>query len=199
MMVDQDRVLSEAAQCAAANGNEVGAALSAYVAAATQVETKHAEHRLRVALVTQSAGHEATSHDGATYRARIEHATAALEAWDGRKWGAPPPEQVTIPLGSVVVKCSKDLASKLGWTTYTGETVAHLDARGSEDRRIAALGQALHEGLVGDEAALRALAIITGQVEVWNSVQDRKDIAATEEKAAGMRLAAEREITKRNR
>jgi hypothetical protein len=195
MMVDKDGVITEAAKCADAQGREVREALTAYVQAATKADEQFAEQRLRVALVAQSVGHESSAHDGATARARVEHATRALEAWDGRKWEEGPPKMVTIRLGATVLRGSALLASKLGWTTYAGSDEGQVTGQG--DGHIAELAEALSEGLSGDRALLRAIALTNQRGEQANADRRHAEIAAAEEKAAGMRLAAEREISKR--
>jgi hypothetical protein len=77
-----DLVVKHAAAAVAANSNEVKRALDLVIVATDFSSRANAAQALRVALVAQAGGHEATSHDGSTYAARCEHAREALAAWD---------------------------------------------------------------------------------------------------------------------
>jgi hypothetical protein len=196
-MTDRDKVISESAQCAAANSSEVGAALNRYVTASTRDEAAFAEGRLRVALVAQSAGHEIGAHDGSTLRARVEHACRALEAWDGRSMNAAPPKMAVIDLGATVVRGSYELAKILGWSCYVDSLDAkrHLEpahADGFGQGHVREIAQALSEGLSGDAALLRAIAIVRLSSEQADVDRRRAEISATEERAANAALAAAR-------
>lgn len=94
-MYDRDGVIRHACACVHNNSSEVRRALDAFV----REQTTETTDALRVALVSQSAGHEAGAHDGSTLDSRVAAATAALTAWDG------PAPKYEITIGAVV-QCS---------------------------------------------------------------------------------------------
>lgn len=194
-MVDKDKVISEAAQCAQAHGEEVHAALTAYVGATSREDERWAEAILRKALVAQSVGVEPVAGNGGTHRARVDAACRALEAWDGRSMNEAPPRLANIRLGATVIRGSVAIMARLGWEVYTDAADAHEVGTGAGNVRE--LAEALSEGLSGDAALLRALAIVSRRNNESNAAHRQLEIASVEEKAAGMRLAAEREVTKR--
>jgi hypothetical protein len=106
---------------------------------------------------------------------------------------------VTIQLGTETVQCSESLANRIGVICYGDTDIAHFSEYHGVEKRIAMLGQAILEGLTGDRAVLRALVLINEQSTSEQSARNAIELAAEQTKAAGMRLAAEREATKRQR
>lgn len=193
-MYDHDAVIRHASECAASHAGEVSTALCQFVAARTMSENAQARDALRVALVAQAAGFEGVAHDGSTYQRRVDAAKAALVAWDG-----PADETVTIRAGSVAVRCSAMLAKAAGWETpySTDETrTARVPMYGSE-RLLGHLAQALGDGLRGDAAIMRVLALRNNERAAHEAQESAKAVATINSKAAGMQLAAEREASKR--
>ena len=190
-MFDRDEVIRQAAACAEAHGGEIRVVLRAYLSAATPADLRFEEQRLRSALVAQAAGYESSAHDGATYPARQLAARHALIAWDG-----PVEELATIHLGAVRVRGSRDLIRRLGWSIYPDIDTGALIVQEQSHAADGELAQALSEGLDGDRAMLRALALRTERRAAVDADRRKAEIAHEESKAAGMTLAAARENNK---
>lgn len=192
-MYDHDAVIRRAAVCAANHAGEVHTALTRYVAAQIPEDHASATEALRIALVAQAAGHEGSAHDGSTYRVRVDAAKAAIAAWDG-----PTEETCVIRAGSITVRCALTLATAAGWESpYSNdETRTARLPRNFPERLLGHLAQALCEGLRGDGAILRVLALRNEQHAAQIAQDSAKEVATIESKAAGMRLAAEREANK---
>jgi hypothetical protein len=182
-MCDREEVLRLAIACAEAHGVQVRKALADYVAG----NTPAAEDNLRTALLAQAQGFEATAADGATFAARVEAAKGALNAWDGDTAA-----RCVIEVGARRLRCSRKLATLIGCTVYE-DGATRTEARHS----LAALAQALTEGLDGEAAALRAVALLDAGIRESVLAQSREKVAKDEANAAGMRLAAEREANRR--
>jgi hypothetical protein len=152
-MYNQDEVIRQAALCADNHGTQVDHALSSYVADHNDSNRE----ALRLALVAQAAGHESMSHDGSTLNARRLAATAALAAWDG------PAPEFAITVGAVQIGTSDAaLLSQLGYETScdsTGKRYAQPMV-GSRNAAIVEIATALSEGLRGEPALFRALALL---------------------------------------
>ncbi len=181
-MIDSDSVIKFAVVAADNNATEVRYALSAYI----QNQTDSTRDGLRLALVAQASGFENGSHDGSTFEARKQAASDALKAWNGSE-----DTHTSIIVGSRQIRCERELAKKIGWTS------SGWDCGSVGDSGLKCLAQALSNGLDGEMAVLRAIAIHTHQTEAHNKRREEKLIAEEESKAAGMNLAAQREIAKR--
>ncbi len=189
-MYDQDAVIRHATECAANHSLAVHSALNLYVS-----DPINNAESLRVALVSLAAGYEATAHDGSTYTQRVDAARAAVAAWDG-----PVEKTCTIRAGSVSVRCSLSLAIAAGWHAPYSDDVTRT-ARSPDhypERLLGLLGQALDEGRRGDAAIMRVLTLRNQERAATDAQNAAKEVAHNEAKAAGMRLAAEREASKRS-
>lgn len=189
-MYDRDSVIRFATIAAQNNSDIVRDALRYLVYGQHQDQVRHAECKLRDALVAQASGFETNAHDGGTFDARVQAAKDALAAWDG-------PARLTIAMGSVIVRCSKDLVYKAGFATsidVNGVEYAHESITGSA---VAELATALSEGFTDDTAMLRAIALQAERIHAAKLAFDARKAAEETAKAAGMQLAAERERSKR--
>lgn len=200
-MIDRDGVVRAVVDCIDNHASKaVRDAFAAWSTADEPAKRAFAEEQLRAALVAQAAGHDGYCGNGSTGAARQAAAKAALTAWDG-------PTDVVIVLGGVEVRCSKESALAAGWDhPYANSDVMRDEGhhRLNHDPRHPkhALYQALSEGLRGEAAVRRAIAIRQVDPNVAariTAAQMERDAAAENAKAAGMRLAAEREISKRTR
>jgi hypothetical protein len=153
-MLNQDEVIRQCALCSKNHGRDVDATLSDFVGKPS-LETQTA---LRVALVAQAAGYERSSHDGSTFEARRDAAEAALLAWDG------PPPAFTITVGAVEIGTSDaELLRKLGYDTSCVDASGTRFARpmsGYFNAAISEIATALSEGLRGEPALFRAVALL---------------------------------------
>lgn len=183
-MYDKERVLTHAIRAGKAHAREVSQALTAYINAETPADKAFAETRLRDALVAQALGHESCAHDGSTATVRRGAALAALEAWDGPS--EPGEGQCAIGRGALRQIVSLDLARRAG---FGGPFV---------DDHEKLLAQAVLEGHRGDGAVLRVMVLQREACEARETRRSREAAAENERAAAGMRLAAERERSKRS-
>lgn len=188
MMQNQDEVIRQCAACSDAQGIEVRSALTAYVAS----QTPETERALRVALVAQSAGHEAGSHDGATFARRKTAANLALEAWDGT--GPLAEGQVAHSLGGTRIVASAELWRLAGFSLshYAQGGPLHVSGttghNGYEPRRLA---QALSEGYSHESALLRAIALGEASSAERSSNHSRLEAARFQARAAEEQVHAE--------
>ena len=185
-MFNQDEVIKYCVEAARNHAYEVEAALIQFVACPNKKTT----NLLRIALVAQSEGHEASSHDGSAFKARSDASKRALLAWDG-----PPEKTCEISLGEdFKIRVNRGLAKAAHFTVYDDGTTGqptHLDISGDIIR-------ALSEGLEPNDAIMRAISLFRERNENLEALRIRREIASLEKEAAGMRLAAEREVTKRH-
>lgn len=206
-MIDRDGVIRHATACADAHGDEVRRALVAFVCGVPEPryggprgDTRMAsadpvpplaarsEAALRVALVAQACGLEACAHDGATGDARRGAAQRALAAWDGVPWDGGETADTressrheVIIAGGVEVRCTHGVARLLG----AGDTAERM------------LVVALSEGLRGQAAAMRAVALVDGHRRAESETRLSREVADAARETAGMELAAERSRTRR--
>lgn len=190
-MIHEEEVIRQATIAAANHAAQVAHHLSVYV----QTPDAANGRALHTALMALANGYEPTAHDGATLAARIAAAKAALVAWDGSD-----EETVMLPVGGGV-RCLRTTAWALGYevsiSSATGQATAYPPHGGDAGRAVAA---AMSEGLRGEAAALRAVAIRAAAEESIDATQRARARLATanlEREAAGMKLAAEREASKR--
>jgi hypothetical protein len=185
-MQNQDEVIRQSAECSEKQGREVRAALTAYIAE----QTDSTRRALRVALVAQAAGHEPSSHDGATFAARKEAARLALEAWDGT---APlVGDQIAHTIGATRIVASRQAWSMAGFRLSHAGMGGPLEVSGSnndyEPRRVA---QALSEGYTHEAALLRAIAIGEASSAARASDYSRLEAAKLSVRAAEEQVHAE--------
>ena len=190
-MYNRDEVIKQAALAASENASEVRSALTNYV----HTQTTETELALRVALVAQATGHESMSHDGCTYQARKAAAAAAIAAWDGAgdfKFYVAVGES---RLGTNDVALLRLLNFESPYSNDETRTARPMS--GTSNSAIAEIAQALSEGLRGEHALLRALALKrTGKgqeptgAELRSIEDQRLHVARVERQAAILRARA---------
>lgn len=189
-MYDRDSVISHAAACARVHSLGVKTALVEFLADATDKSTR----ALRDALVAQAAGFEDVVGNGGTYDGRVATARAALEAWNG-------PTEVVIPadIAGQTISCSKATAQAAGFELSTDGTV-RVGVHVSAERLREWILVALSEGRSG-ELVMRCVVATRHRDRDMQRMADITkvdlDAARAQRSAAGMTLAAEREITRR--
>lgn len=196
-MYDRDAVIRHCVDAEKNNASIVGKALDNYLKAETSMARSFAEQHLRDALVAQSVGHDGYCGNGATVEARVKAAVAALEAWDGPATPELAADQcvVLIPGLRLPEACSRQLAQAAGFEVRGGVALSGL-----RDRDVnRAFAIALSEGLRGNAALVRAIAVREQYAEASAARCSAEIVAEKGREAAAMNLAAEREATKRGR
>lgn len=196
-MHNRDQVIRFATACAQAHGYEVRQALAAFISDPTGNNLA----TLRITLVAQASGFEATCHDGSTADARKEYAQLALDAWDGT--GELPEGWAEYDFAGATVRAPTQLWSLAGFRLQRHAVNGPVSVSGPSsfagyaDNRLAA---ALAEGLQHEHAVRRVIQMAEERSAQATAVKvSELELAAAKEneKAAGMQLAAQREISKR--
>jgi len=165
-----DQVIQHATEAVDASSNEVRRALGLVVQAETLAERANAAEALRIALVAQASGFECGAHDGATFVARKAAAKAALAAWDESRTG-----EYVIEVGSTRITTTRELWDQL---------CEYHTRRGLSEEGVRAVAAALAEGLIGEAAVLRAVAIAAGRKAERQAQHAALEVAKLEAKAA---------------
>lgn len=153
-MQNMDKVIEHAVNADKNHASQVGAALREFL---RDTRAQAARDDLRAALVAQASGYDGSAHDGATFEARVAAAKAALAAWDGTDCA------YRIVIGSSVLGTNDAaILRELGYETpYSNdETRTARPSSGFRNAAVAEICQALSEGLTGEAALLRAIAIL---------------------------------------
>lgn len=198
-----DETLRHCAVASENNARAVKDALTMVIEARTPDGLTFAATRLRHALVLLASGEESSAHDGSTYQARHDAAKRALEAWDLHKGSL---KKVVIRIGSRAFECEQGLALSLGYELPYANDETRTARGGSEKqygggKRLTpdqALAVAISEGLSGELAVMRAIAVRTSGMESADSrsaleaAKMHREAANDELRAAQIRSATQK-------